>query len=228
MKIGVLLHGSGVYDGTEIQEAVLSLLAIRELGHEYICLAPDIQQHHVINHTNGEEMSERRNVLVESARIARGEIEALTLSHVDKIDALVLPGGFGTAKNFTKWAFSGPDGEIDPLVRDFLRSVIKQAKPIAALCMSPTTVAKALQDTGVKSTLSVGSNEAASPYDIDAISGGMEVAGARVEMKTVEEVSVDVENKIVCAPCYMMEADILQIRSNIYQAVKKMIDLIEN
>ena len=104
MKIAVLLHGSGVYDGTEIQEAVLSLLAIEEMGHTYQCIAPDIQQFHVVNHLTGEPMSETRNVLVESARIARGNVIKLSETDVHSFDALVMPGGFGTAKNFTTWA----------------------------------------------------------------------------------------------------------------------------
>ncbi|MCC5915958.1 MAG: isoprenoid biosynthesis glyoxalase ElbB [Cryomorphaceae bacterium] len=225
MKIGVLLHGCGVYDGTEIHEAVLTLLAIREAGHDYVCFAPDKKQHHVIDHTKGEEMNETRNVLVESARIARGEIKALKVKSADEIDALVMPGGFGTAKNFTQWAFSGPDGDIDPLVSDFLLSVHGQGKPIAALCMSPTTLAKAFQDSEVSATLSVGSTDESSPYDIAAISGGMESVGMKTEMKTVQEISVDAENKIICAPCYMMDADILEVRNNIKKAIEALIDM---
>jgi len=162
-KIGVLLHGCGVYDGTEIHEAVLTMLAIREAGQDYVCIAPDVDQHHVIDHTNGEEINQTRSVLVESARIARGEVEALTIDHANHIDALVMPGGFGTAKNITKWAFSGPDGEIDPLTRDFLRAVVEAKKPIAALCMSPTTLAKALEGTSVNANLTVGSIDESSP-----------------------------------------------------------------
>lgn len=226
MKIGVLLHGNGVYDGTEIHEAVLSLLAIREAGHEYVCLAPNIIQHHVINHLNGEEMNETRNVLVESARIARGEIESLQVAHADIIDALVMPGGFGTAKNFTKWAFSGPDGAIEVTVRDFLQAVVKQSKPIAALCMSPTTLAKALQNMDLGATFSVGSDQQASPYDIKAISSGVEAVGGKIQMKGVDSISVDKKNKIICAPCYMMEADILQIRNNIKEAIDAMLEYV--
>ncbi len=223
-KIGVLLHGCGVYDGTEIHEAVLTMLAIREAGHDYVCIAPDVDQHHVIDHTNGEETNQTRSVLVESARIARGEVEALTIDHANHIDALVMPGGFGTAKNITKWAFSGPDGEIDPLTRDFLRAVVEAKKPIAALCMSPTTLAKALEGTSVNAKLTVGSTDESSPYEIGAISEGVTAVGMTAEMKTVREISVDETNKIVCAPCYMMDADILEVRNNIKQAVKAIVD----
>ena len=103
MKIGVILSGNGVYDGSEIQEAVFTLLSIDEHGAESVCMAPDINQHHVINHLNGEEMTENRNVLVESARISRGQITSIKETDLKELDALVLPGGFGAAKNLTKW-----------------------------------------------------------------------------------------------------------------------------
>lgn len=226
MKIGVLLHGSGVYDGTEIHEAVLSLLAIAEAGHEYQCVAPNIDQHHVVNHLDGSEMPETRNVLVESARIARGEVADLADFDPNSVDALLMPGGFGTAKNFTKWAFSGPDGYIIPAVKELILNMLEAQKPIAALCMSPTTVAKALEGSPYAAKLSVGSTEAPSPYDIEAISGGMKQLGASTEARTVSEVSLDPSLKIVCAPCYMMEADILQVRNNIKQAVEALIELV--
>lgn len=223
MKIGVLLHGSGVYDGTEIHEAVFTLLAITEAGHEYICIAPNVNQHHVINHINGEELNETRNVLIESARIARGDIKDIVNVSAEDLDALVMPGGFGTAKNITKWAFQGPDGPIDKEVKRLITDLVKLSKPIAGLCMSPTTIAKALEGSGIESTLSVGSNQEPSPYEIDAISSGIMAIGASAEMKTIREISIDKANKIVCAPCYMMEATILEVKTNIEQAVTAMI-----
>lgn len=219
MKVGVLLHGSGVYDGTEIHEAVLSLLALAEAGHEYFCFAPNVDQHHVVNHLDGSEMDEKRNVLVESARIARGEIKDLAEVKASDMDALFMPGGFGTAKNLTKWAFSGPEGKILPAVKQLIIAMLQDKKPIVALCMSPTTVAKALEGTSYAARLSVGSTAEDSPYDIKAISQGMEAAGAQSDSATVEEVVVDTDLKIISAPCYMMEADILDIRANIVQAV---------
>ena len=114
MKIGVLLSGCGVYDGAEIQEAVLTLLAIEEIDAEAICISIDKEQYHVVNHLNGQEMDESRNMLIESARIARGNIQDINNIDPADIDALVIPGGFGSAKNFTKWAFSGPEGDILP------------------------------------------------------------------------------------------------------------------
>ncbi len=226
MKIGVLLHGSGVYDGTEIHEAVLSLLSIEEAGHNYLCFAPNTDQHHVINHLNGEEMQETRNVLIESARIARGEVKDIKQVSVSDIDALVMPGGFGTAKNITKWAFEGPDGEINMDVKQLLLDLIKTSKPIAGLCMSPTTIAKALEGSDYHAKLAVGTTKEASPYEIDPINQGMNKIGAIAKMKTVREIAVDREYKIVTAPCYMMEANITQIRDNIKQAIEEMISLV--
>ena len=219
MKVAVLLSGSGVYDGTEIQEGVFALLALNQQGVEVQCTAPNVNQHHVVNHISGEEMQESRNVLIESARIARGEIVPVEDINVSDFDGLVIPGGFGTAKNHTKWAFSGPDGEIVPAVKELILSFVKAGKPIAGLCMGPTTIAKALEGSGISARLTVGSNSEASPYEIEAISQGMEKTGAVAEMKTVREILIDDKNKIVSAPCYMMEASISEIHDNIQQAI---------
>jgi enhancing lycopene biosynthesis protein 2 len=226
MKVAIIFSGSGVYDGTEIQEGVFTLLSLKKAGAEAVCFAPDIDQHHVINHLTGDEMPEKRNVLVESARIARGEIRSMEQFNAAELDALVIPGGFGAAKNLTKWAFSGPDGEINPHVRDAIVAMVQAKKPIAGLCMGPTVIARALKGTGIEATLTVGTTAKASPYEIEAISGGMEKAGAKAVMKTVDEIAVDEENKIVSAPCYMMEADILQVRNNVQKTIDALIDLI--
>jgi enhancing lycopene biosynthesis protein 2 len=220
MKVAVLLHGCGVYDGTEIHEAVFSLLALAEAGMEYHCVAPNVNQHHVVNHLDGSEMAEHRNVLIESARIARGEVSDLAEVNLQDYDALFMPGGFGTAKNLTKWALEGPEGEILPAVKKAILQMVEAGKPIAALCMSPTTVAKALEGSPHHALLSVGSTVEASPYDIASISGGMESIGHEAQSKTVEEISIDPKLKIICAPCYMMEANILEVRANIKQAVE--------
>ncbi len=226
MKIGVIFSGSGVFDGTEIQEGVFTLLAIKKVGAESVCFAPNINQHHVINHITGEEMNETRNVLVESARIARGSIQDLEAFDSSKLDALVVPGGFGAAKNLTGWAFSGPDGDINDQVKNAVLSMVKAKKPIAGLCMGPTVIAKALEKSGISPSLTVGTTTAPSPYEIDAISQGMEKTGAKAVMKTIEEIEVDSKNKIVTAPCYMMEADILQVRNNVQKAIDALVKLI--
>lgn len=227
-KIGVILSGCGVYDGSEIHEAVFTLLSIDEYGAEAVCFAPDMEQHHVINHLTGEEMPEKRNVLVEAARIARGDIQPLSRFNASELDGLVIPGGFGAAKNLTTWAFSGPDGEIHPEVKAAIVAMVAAGKPVAGLCMGPTVIAKALENSDIKAVLTVGSTSAPSPYDIAAISAGMEKAGAIAEQHTVSEIAVDQEYKIITAPCYMMEASISQVRDNIRQAVDKLFDFLDN
>lgn len=222
MKIGILLSGCGVYDGAEIQEAVLTMLAIKESNHDYVCISVDKPQHHVINHLTGEEMKESRNMLVEAARIARGEIRNIMQVSPAELDALVIPGGFGSAKNFTKWAFAGPDGEIMPEVKLFLVNLINIGKPIAALCVSPVVLAKALEGSDIHLNLTLGTNVEPSPYDIPSFNAGLEKTGVTATMKTVREVLVDVKNKVVSAPCYMMDANIVAIRNNIKAAVAEL------
>lgn len=226
MKIGILLSGCGVYDGAEIQESVLAMLAIKESGHDYICISIDKPQHHVVNHLNGEEMKESRNMMVESARIARGEIKNIMEVGPADIDALVIPGGFGSAKNFTKWAFSGPDGEILPEVKLFLVNLVNVGKPVCALCVSPVVLAKALEGSVFHANLTLGSDKESSPYDIQGFNQGIEKTGATSTMKTVREVLVDPKNKIVSAPCYMMDATIVEIRNNIKAAIAEMVMLV--
>jgi len=226
MKIGVLLSGCGVYDGAEIHESVLTLLSIEEIEAEAVCISVNKDQHHVINHTTGEEMDESRNILLESARIARGDIHDISNINPIDIDALVIPGGFGSAKNFTNWAFNGPDGEILPEVKLLIINMLNVGKPIAALCVSPVVLAKALEGSSFKPTLTIGTDKEESPYDIKSFTDGLEKTGMSTEMKTINEILVDKENKIVTAPCYMMNASILDIRKNVRSAIEALRDLI--
>lgn len=222
-KVAVLLSGCGVYDGSEIQEAVLTLLSLDKAGVEYFCIAPDKEQYHVVNHITGEEMPEKRNILIESARIARGNIRPLSQVTAADFDGLAIPGGFGAAKNLTQWAFKGPDGEIDPEVKRIINETVLANKPIAAFCMGPTVVAKALQGTGIHAHLTVGTTAEKSPYDIAAISGGVNATGAVAEMVPVEQIVTDTTNKIVTAPCYMMEASIAEINIGIEKAIQQLV-----
>lgn len=225
MQFAVLLAGSGVYDGSEIHEAVFTLLAIDEAGHGYQCFAPDKDQLHVIDHTKGEPTEDTRNVLVESARIARGDVKPVPAAKVGDFDGLIIPGGFGAAKNLNQWAVSGPDGPIDASVKAVIQDFVKAGKPVAALCMGPTVVAKALEGSDIHAELTVGTTAEQSPYDIGGISGGMDSIGAKAIEKTVREIHIDSANKIVTAPCYMMEASISEVRNNAKQAVEAMIDM---
>ncbi len=225
MKIGILLSGCGVYDGAEIQEATMAMLAIKEAGHDYQCISINKDQHHVVNHLNGEEMEESRNMMIESARIARGDVQEINEISPSMIDALVIPGGFGSAKNFTKWAFLGPEGEILPEVKLLIVNMVNVGKPVCGLCVSPVVIAKALEGSSIKPFMTLGTDKEESPYDIKGFHHGIESVGAISEMKTVREINIDEKNRIVTAPCYMMETDILAIRENVKQAIEKTIDL---
>jgi enhancing lycopene biosynthesis protein 2 len=226
MKAAVFLSGCGVYDGAEIQESVLALLALKQNGFDYQCFAPDVAQHHVIDHRNGTEMAESRNVLTEAARIARGEIQPLTEYSPAQFDAVVLPGGFGVAKNFSKWAFEGPQGAILPEVAKALRDTVAAKKAIAALCMAPTTLARAIGPDGPALTLTVGTAAEASPYPIAEIAGGMAALGMTTTACSADQPCVDHANRIVSVPCYMMEADIATVARGITAgilALKKLV-----
>jgi len=133
-KIGVILSGCGVYDGSEIHEAVITLLAIDRCGAEAVCMAPDIPQMHVVNHLSGEPAAgESRNVLVESARIARGKIQDIAKVKASDFDALILPGGFGAAKNLCDFAVKGSDCSVQPEVARLVRETVAAKKPLAAV-----------------------------------------------------------------------------------------------
>jgi enhancing lycopene biosynthesis protein 2 len=225
MKVGVLLAGCGVYDGSEIHEATLSLLAIDEAGHEAVCFAPDKDQHHVINHITGEVTEGSRNVLVESARIARGNIKSIKDINTDDFDCLLIPGGFGAAKNLNQWAISGPEGEIDDSVQAIILNTVRSNKPLGAVCMGPTVIAKAMEGSGLEYEVTVGSKNGNSPYDIDGISKGIESIGGKVAHLENDSINIDNKNKIVTGPCYMMDATIKDIRDNTKMVVEKLIEL---
>ncbi len=225
-KIGVLLSGCGVYDGAEIHESVLTLLTAEELGFETICIGVDRDQHHVINHLDGSEMNEKRNMLVEAARIARGDISAISEIDPADLDGLIIPGGFGSAKNFTDWAFNGPDGTILPEVKLLLVNLVNIGKPIVALCVSPVVVAKALEDSQYETGMTIGSEKEASPYDIAGFRAGLEKAGVHTYDRTIHEIYTDPVHKIITAPCYMMETGITELRDNIRAALTELRSLL--
>lgn len=227
MHVAVLLAGSGVYDGSEIHEAVFSLLAIARNGGSYQCIAPNREQYHVVDHLTGEPHDENRNILVESARIARGQIIPVDEVNVEEFDALVIPGGFGAAKNLNSWAIEGPEGTIFPEIEQLIVDFYQKGKPIVAMCMGPTVVAKAFENKGIPITLTVGSTEAPSPYDINAISKGLSKVGAKPVMKTVHQIAVDYEHKVITAPCYMMDATILEVHENVEDCILKLQEMLD-
>jgi len=220
MNIAVLLSGCGVFDGTEIQEAVSVLIALDELGVHAQCVAPEIRQHHVINHVKSEEMEPERGVLVESARIARGDILSLADAEARDFDALIIPGGFGAAKNLCSWAFDGPAATVDPLVKDFILAFVEQGKPVAALCVAPVVVAKALSAAGKSAKMTLGNCSEASPYEIESFHAGIKQIGMQPVECKLGEVVVDEDMKLLTTPCYMMEATPAKILSGIRSLCK--------
>ena len=198
-KFAVILSGCGVYDGAEIHEAVLTLLSIRQHGGVYEIFAPDIDQYHVVNHLTGQEVAETRNVLVESARIARGKIRELKDFNADDFDALMLPGGFGVAKNLCDFAIKGTDCDVNPDVANAVSAMHRAGKPIGALCISPVLVSKVLENVKV----TIGQDE-------QTAEGIRQMGGTHVTA-THGEVVVDETNNVFTTPCYMLDATIDQI-----------------
>ena len=217
-----MLSGSGVYDGSEIQESVLTFLCLDQAGHEYSCFAPNKNQHHVVNHTTGEEMDETRNCMVEAARISRGEISDLSTYDASKFDALVIVGGFGAAKNLTTWAFNGKDGSIDDHVKNAVIHTLDNKKKMVAMCMGPTVVAKALEGSSYHALLTVGSSEESSPYDIQGIHDQMQALGATCKNASKTEIAFDETLNIISVPAYMMDASINDIYLNIKQGIDRL------
>lgn len=214
-KFAVILSGCGVFDGAEIHEATLSLLAIIKQGCSYDIFAPDVQQHHVINHLTGEEMDESRNVLVESARIARGKISDLKQFNPEAYDGILFPGGFGAAKNLSTWAFEAADARVLPEVEDAIRGMVRLGKPVGALCISPVILAKVLGAV----SLTIGDDEGTAE--------AIESLGATHVDTTHGEVVVDPDYNLVTTPCYMLDATIDQIALGANNVVDAMIKLME-
>jgi enhancing lycopene biosynthesis protein 2 len=215
-KIAIILSGSGVYDGAEIHESTLTMLSIKKQGADYDIFAPDIDQHHVIDHYNGEIMDEKRNVLIESARIARGEIKPLSRFDASVYDALVMPGGFGAAKNLSSFAFHGSACEVNPDTEKAIRSMHESNKPIGAICISPVVVAAVLQ----KGKYTIG-------QDKDTADAIGQFGGKHVET-THGEVTVDKVNLIFTTPCYMLDANILQIAEGAENIVNAILEYLKN
>lgn len=212
-RFAVILSGCGVFDGSEIHEATLTLYAISKNGGEYEIFAPNIDQHHVINHITGQEMAEKRNVLVESARIARGNIKALSNFNSGDFDAVIFPGGFGAAKNLSDWALKGPDGNVIPEVVNVIKDMVESGKPMGALCISPVLFAKVLK--GAK--LTIGSDKST----IDDV----KKAGAEHVKTTHGEIVFDKQYKLVTTPCYMLDATIAQIGEGAENVVKAIMEM---
>jgi len=212
-KFGVILSGCGHQDGAEIHEATLTLWAIHKNGADYQCFAPDIPQQHVLNHVIGKEMDEQRNVLIEAARIARGDIKPLAEYRVETFDGLVIPGGLGAAKNLCSYAAHGPQCKVNEDVARAVQSTHTAKKPIGALCIAPIILARVLG----KGTLTIGQ---------DQTTADNLVSMGAVHVPTWQgEIAVDEENKIVTTPCYMLNSRVDQIGRGADNLIQAMLSL---
>lgn len=214
-SFAVVLSGCGVNDGAEIHEAVLTLLAIDRAGGTYQCFAPDIAQHDVINHLNGNVAAESRNVLVESARIARGKVKALTAFDASHFDALVFPGGFGAAKNLCSFAADGPECTVNADVERAVKAMRVLTKPIGAVCIAPAILARVLGDV----TVTIGTDA--------GTAAALEQMGAHHVNKLHGQIVVDEDRRVVTAACYMLESTIGQVADGIDAVIRALMEMIK-
>ena len=212
-KFAVILSGCGVFDGAEIHESTLTLYAIMKHGASYEIFAPDIAQHHVINHVTGEEMDESRNVLVESARIARGAIKDLGNYKAEDFDGLIFPGGFGVAKNLSTVAFDGADATVIDGISKLVMATYEAGKPIGALCIAPAMMAKIFD----AATVTIGQDQGT----IEAIE---KMGGTHINT-THGDVVYDDRLNLFSTPCYMLDARVDQIGEGAENLVKAVLEM---
>ena len=215
-KIGVVLSGSGVYDGSEIHEAVITLLAIAREGAEAVCFAPDKPQTDVINHLTGEPMGESRNVLIEAARIARGAILPIAQASINDLDALIVPGGFGAAKNLSSFASLGSESVVDPDLKRLALEMHQAGKPLGFMCIAPAMLPKIF---AFPLRLTIGT-------DIDTAEV-LEDMGAEHVPCPVDDIVVDEDNKVVTTPAYMLAQNIAEASAGIEKLVSRVLVLTE-
>ncbi|XBS69366.1 isoprenoid biosynthesis glyoxalase ElbB [Acerihabitans sp. KWT182] len=217
-RVGLVLSGCGVYDGSEIHETVLTLLALERAGAEVICYAPDKMQPIVINHFSGEESAEERNMLVESARLARGRIRPLSAADAKTLDALIVPGGFGAVRNLSDIAIRGIEGEIDADLRQLTRQIHKQNKAIGFICIAPALLPK-LIDSAEPLRLTIGTDSDTAEMIDDM--------GAIHVVCPVDDIVVDARNKIVTTPGYMLATSLTELAKGIDKLVARVMALCE-
>lgn len=223
-KVAVILSGSGVYDGTEIHEAAACFAALSRHGAIPVAYTLDKDQHHVVAHNSGQEQEQKRNVMVESSRIARGAVENVaSLTADSNIDALVFPGGFGAAKNLSDFAFKGTEMTVDPEIERILKEFKASGKPIALCCIAPILAAKVLGTEGVKLTMGKKGDENEWPYG-----GAIDAArsfGATLVESDVSEVVIDDENKIVTTPAYMYNGKFHEIQDGVSKMIAELVKM---
>ncbi|MDN7136377.1 isoprenoid biosynthesis glyoxalase ElbB [Pseudidiomarina terrestris] len=211
-KVAVLLSGSGVFDGAEINEAVLTLLHISKHGADYQCFAPDMEQIQVVNHLNGEQTGEKRNVLAEAARIARGEVKPLSELDAAEFDALILPGGFGVAKNFCDFAENGADMRVNGEVLAIGKAFAEANKPAGYLCIAPVLLPH-IYGEGVRVTVG---------NDKEVANAIEKMGGIHVECP-VDDIVADDSRRLVTTPAYMLAENLVDAEQGISKLVEKVL-----
>ncbi|HEY5581420.1 MAG TPA: isoprenoid biosynthesis glyoxalase ElbB [Rhodoferax sp.] len=199
-KIAVLLAGCGHLDGSEVREAVLTLLALDQHGAAFQCIAPNAPQFHVINHITGEPVAgAQRNILEESSRIARlGQCLDLAQAKVADYDALVMPGGYGVAKNHCSFAFKGADADVRPDVAAFVRGFFEAKKPVGAICIAPALVALVLHQAYDSAALTLGN-------DAGVAAAMLQLGQQYQSTPNARAIIIDEAHKLVTTPAYMFD-----------------------
>ncbi|MBF0109447.1 MAG: isoprenoid biosynthesis glyoxalase ElbB [Magnetococcales bacterium] len=215
-RIGVVLSGCGVYDGAEIHEATLTLYFLDKAGVEIIAMAPNIPQFHVIDHRSGAVTGETRNVLVESARITRGKIQDIAEVKGQDLDAIILPGGFGAAKNLSTVAFDGANATVNPEVSRLLHEMAQAKKPIGALCIAPALLSKVFAGQGI--TLTIG--------DDDGVAGAIEQMGNTHQNSHCDGIVIDAANRIVTTAAYMCASSIGEAGQGIEKLITQILKMV--
>ncbi|HET6459853.1 MAG TPA: isoprenoid biosynthesis glyoxalase ElbB [Syntrophales bacterium] len=215
-KTGVVLSGCGVFDGAEIHEAALILLFLDKAGSQIICMAPDVDQMDVVNHIKGEAAGEKRNVLTESSRIARGDIKDIKDVKPADLDALIFPGGFGAAKNLCSFAVKGVDCTVNADVRRLVREMHSAKKPIGFVCIAPVIAAKVLGSFNPQ--LTIGSDKDTAE--------AIEKMGGKHVVSTVDNIVVDKKNRIVTTPAYMLGPTISKVALGIEKLIKEVLKMV--
>lgn len=215
-RVAVVLSGCGFLDGAEIHESVLTLLALDRAGTQVTCFAPDQPQAQVVNHFTGQPASESRNVLTESARIARGKIQPLSQADASLFDALIVPGGFGAAKNLSTFATQGADCEVNPDLTRLVKAMHQAGKPMGFICIAPAMLPKLL---GVPVRLTIGN-------DIDTAEVIDSMGGEHVTCP-VDDIVVDADQKVVTTPAYMLAQSISEAALGIDKLVARVLVLCE-
>ena len=218
-KVAVLLAGCGVNDGSEIHEAVLTLLALDEAGVDVECFAPDGDQAHVVNHlTHQPAAGEKRNILVESARIARGKVRNLKEASAADFDALFLPGGFGAAKNLCNYATEGREADVNSEVSRVVKEFVAARKPIGAMCIAPIVVAAVFKgDDKVHPMMTIG-NDPATAADMESFGATHLACGTK-------DCVSDVRNRIVSTPAYMLGQGPAEVSEGITKMVHAVLEM---